>query len=487
MDSSRARAVLQGILDRRETALERDERDALVSRGLLTPVDSATRDRWTAGVAELPAVRDRVHELGRAALATPGPTAPAELQRMVATLEELTRWKGTLAPLVWNPPTQEFLLPTLAGRNVLADLTTWQRRLEGRTFPDFLREMDGYRAGLFHTTARASAIYQGLLWAEQTREDYGIPVPTELVVTQVDLRFASMILAKRPIDPRLLVSAFQSFQYDTNWGSLNKVDRLIGSAILASLPWDPATVRNAFERLRIQLADHGIAPEDRIIAAASLADVPVVAWAEIMVRIDSLRKARPALNALLVSALARSPYEPPEALDRFDAAMSGLASHGYRDGIHIEAAASLLAAAPMSRETMVDRFTHIAPHLAGVFDPPHAATAMIATNPLEPLEAIEVFRDSLGAVTRSGFYDLTLEIEELALIMSYGVAPLGLGYVGANLAPGAPVQPLPPTPVERPPALGSSWYVWHGHYVFRPIVWHISTHPVHVHTVAAFG
>jgi hypothetical protein len=31
------------------------------------------------------------------------------------------------------------------------------------------------------------------------------------------------------------------------------------------------------------------------------------------------------------------------------------------------------------------------------------------------------------------------------------------------------------------------WYAWHGHYVYRPIGWYIATHPMHVHTVAAFG
>src|SRR5207247_2375709 len=223
-------------------------------------------------VAGLAALRDRVREMSRVALATPGPVAPPELQQMVASLEELTRQKTNLETLVWNAPTQEYLLPTLAGRNVLADLTTWQRRLEGRTFPDFLREMYDYRAAIVGAVSRASAIQGGLLWDEETRD--AEETPLELSFTNVDFRFAAMILAKRAINPSLLVSAFQMFHHDTNWGSLNKVDRLIGSAILASLPWDPAYVRNAFERLRVELEYHGVQPEDRILAAASLADLP---------------------------------------------------------------------------------------------------------------------------------------------------------------------------------------------------------------------
>ena len=52
--------------------------------------------------------------------------------------------------------------------------------------------------------------------------------------------------------------------------------------------------------------------------------------------------------------------------------------------------------------------------------------------------------------------------------------------------PSAPVQPVPPAAVQAP-LLGTSWYVWHGYWVYRPIGWYIATHPVHVHTVAAFG
>ena len=486
MDSERVRMILQGVRDRAEASIGREERDALITQGLLNPIDAATRDRWVAAVASLPSLRDRVRELGRIALATPGPTAPPELRQSVAALEELTRQKSSLESLVWNPPTQEYLLSTLAGRTVLEDLTVWRTRLTGRAFADFVQEMDQYRSGLFQTTARASQVYRGLLFDEQTRWDE--EVPSELLLTNVDLRFASMILAKRPIDPALLVRAFQSFHYDTNWGSLNKVDRLIGSAILASMPGDPGWVRLAFERLRIQLASHGIVPEDRILVGASLADIPEAAWGEVLARIDAIRRERSTLNAILVSALARSPYEPPEALDRFAQALSGLASRGFKDGIHVEAAAALLAAGSIPKETMVDRFAAVETHLAGLFNPPYAPSAMVATNPLEPTEAIDVFRDCIGVVTRTNFYDLTLEIEELALILSYGVAPLGLGYLAANLPAGAPPQPAPAIVRQAPVSVpGTWWYVWHGHYVYRPIFWYIATHPVHVHTVAAFG
>src|SRR5207244_12039020 len=87
--------------------------------------------------------------------------------------------------------------------------------------------------------------------------------------TTVALRFASIILAKRSLDPSLLAQSFEFFNMAVNWGSWNKEDRLVGSTVLASLPGNLQTVRTDFERLRIALESHGILPEDRIFAARS--------------------------------------------------------------------------------------------------------------------------------------------------------------------------------------------------------------------------
>src|SRR6266545_1640380 len=467
MDSGRVREILQALADHREVSVSADERAALVSEGLLGPVDPATRDRWTAAVTGLLPLRDRVRELSRQALATPGPTAPPELQKMISDLEEITRQKTSLDALVWNGPTQEYFRLTLPGKGVLEDLSTWQKRLEGRSFEDFQREMAGYREGLLQTITRADAVYRSLELSEEMRADdevtFGSPFTT------VDLRFASMVLAKRPLDPTLLARFFEFYNTDVNWGSWNKEDRLVGSTVLASLPGDVGPVRANFEQIRFRLESHGILPEDRIFAAASMADLDPNSWDSVFARLDGIRRSRPALNALLVSALARSPYSVEEALGRFDAAMSGMAARGYRDGLHIEAAASILAAS----------------HLAGVFDPPYAPSAMLAVSPLEPMEAIDVFRDCIGAITRRGFFELTLEIEDLALLLSYGVAPLGLAYLAANLPPAA--VPQAAAALVAAPLIAPSWYVWHTYWVYRPLGRYIATHPVHIHTIAGFG
>lgn len=486
MDGDRARAILSGIEGHQEVSATPEERDALVGQGLVKRVDPATRDQWTAAVANLASLRDRVRDLSRQALATPGPDAPPELRKMIADLEELTRQKSALDALVWNGPTQDYLQVTMPGRNVMEDLSTWQSRLGGRDLDGFRKEMDGYRSGLADLVTRARNIHNGLVLDEESRvsESYA---DTTSPYTPVDFRFAATILAKRTIDPYLVVRAFQWFNHDTSWGSFSKEDHLVASAILASLPADPIAVRNSFERLRIQLEYHGIMPEDRIIVAASLADLHESWWPQVFSRIDDIKRVRPQMNSLLVGALARSPYPVNEALGRFDGALNGMAAKGYKDGIQMQVAATLLAAAQLPQESLVDRFSETLSHVQGTFDPPFAPAAMLAANPLEPHQAVDVFRDCIGAVTRMSFFDLTLEVEELALIMSYGIAPLGAGYLGGGLPAAPPLTPLVPTaaPVFLGPGL--SWYVWHNYYVYRPIGRYIATHPVHIHTVAAFG
>ncbi len=465
--------------------MAKDERDLLVTTGLVRTMDTATRDRWTQDVANLTSLRDRVRDMSREALATPGPDAPPELRQMISNLEQITREKSTLDGLVWNGPTQEYVDVTLTGKSVLEDLTTWQRRLGGRDFPQFQDEMTKYRGQIVELVNRASVIDRFLILDEQSRIDETSAGPS--AITNVDARFASAILSKRGINPGMIVSEFQWFNYGVNWGSYSPEDRLLASAILASLPWDPTIVRNVFERLRIGLQYHGVMPEDRVIVAASLADLQEGWWDQVFSRIDDIKKRRPALNSLLVAALARSPYSVDETMARFDAALAAMAAKGFQGGTQTEVAASLLAASQVPREAMVDRFSFTLARVQGAFDPPFAPAAMLATSPLEPNEAVDVFRDCLGTVTRLSFFDLTLEIEELALIFSYGLAPLGMGYLGGNLPPGAP---LPPAAVAAAPAalgLGLSWYVWHNYWVYRPIGRYIATHPVHVHTVAAFG
>lgn len=487
MDSDRTCAILAAIEGHREIAATKEERSALLGLGLIRSVDSATHDAWTAAVAGLPSLRDRVRDLSRQALATPGPEAPPELRTMIGDLEELSRRKTALDALVWNGPTQEYLYATMPGRAVLEDLKTWQARLTGLDLDAFRAEMDRYRAGLAELVGRAQRVHSNLVLDEESR----VPdmIADAAPYTSVDFRFASMILAKRTLDPYLLVRAFQWFNHDTSWGSFSKEDHLVASAILASLPADPAAVRSSFERLRIQLSYHGILPEDRVIVAASLADLHESWWPEVFSRIEAIKRERPPMNSILVAALARSPYPVDEALSRFDATRSGMSGKGFKDGVQMDVAATLLASAQLPREELVDRFTATLAHVQSAFDPPFAPAAMLAASPLEPPQAVDVFRDCIGTVTRMSFFDLTLEIEELALIMSYGVAPLASGYLAAGLPDAPPLTPLAPAVAAAPVLFGPglSWYVWHNYFVYRPIGRYIATHPVHIHTVAAFG
>src|SRR5947208_11765459 len=91
-----------------------------------------------------------------------------------------------------------------------------------------------------------------------------------------------------------------------------------------------------------------------------MADLDPSWWDLVFSRIDEIHRRRPPLNAILLSALARSSYSVDEALARFDAALAGMATRGYKDGLAVEAAASILASAPIEAGAMVDRFAFVA-------------------------------------------------------------------------------------------------------------------------------
>src|SRR3989442_12463201 len=366
-----------------------DERRLFVDQGILSPVDVATRDGWLSATATLPTLRDRVRELSRQALATPGPTAPPELQQMIQELEEIAGQKTSVDSLVWNGPTQEYVKPTLLGRSVLEDLSTWQKHLEGRSFEQFQEDLSTYRGRLFDTIQRADLTYRGLVLTEQMRADNDVTFGDPF--TTVDLRFASIVLAKRSFEPTLLAPSFEFFNMSVNWGSWNKEDRLVGSTVLASLPGDLQTVRTNFERLRIVLESHGILPEDRIFAAAAVADLDPSWWDLVFSRIDEIHRRRPPLNAILLSALARSSYSVDVALARFDAALAGMTDRGYKDGLVVEAAASILASAPSEAPGTVRRLSFLSSHPPRLRYPPPAPSGMPSSSPLLPFSAVHPF------------------------------------------------------------------------------------------------
>jgi hypothetical protein len=484
MNSRRAAELLEAMASHRAPAMSSEELAALAGAGLVVSYDRGPRDTLVSQAGRLPGVTERVRELSRAVHGWTNGTgavvpsrspsgARDELRAAINELEGLTRAQALLDSLVWNDATESFCCLTLEGRQGLADLHNWGVRLGDLSFEEFRARLGTYRGSLSGAVGRADMILQAMLTMDL------MEVNPEF--TRADLRLASIALTSQPDDRFRVVNEFAHILSSPIWQGARREDWLVGAVALAALPGDASAAMERFQRTRAGLARHGIVPDEELVVAAAFVDLPVEHIGTAMARLAALRGARPGMGPVVLSGLARSGHTVEDAARRVDEITAGLARLGFADGEQMGAAGSILAASALPVDQAVERFRAVAGRLPGAFYSPLVAGAMLATSPLEPMEAVETLEECIGAVTRANFFDLTMEIESLALILAYVVGPVDLR---------ASVSGVPPPLLAAPPihaAPASVWLVPHNVWVYRPIVRYIASHPAHVHTIAGFA
>ena len=391
-------------------------------------------------------------------------------QRDITRLEELTQKRATLDALVWLPTPESFAYLTLAGRRALADLATWRARFGGLSLTEFQAQMDRTRQGFEAIVRRGMGIMKDLELADP-------------LAALTELRGPALILAKRGVLLADVESAYRVCLRAVRGARTEREGGLV-AAILAS----EENVKEALDRFkdaREGLAYRHLAASEDALTAAAILDAPRELWPLVFSNMDSLRKMIPDLDWLSLASLARSVYPPIEASGRYEAAMHDFGGRGYHDGEQLRAAGATLAVFPQPVDGLCERYARHVAQLAGMFDPPFIAAAMLATSPLEPPEAPDVLKEAMGVVTRENFFDGTLEIPGLALLIVHGTGPEAVRFPAE---PEAPVPPSAPTPMPpRSPVRDSLWYLWHGRWVYRPMWRYLRVHPLHVHTVPHFG
>ena len=487
MQSRRVAEILEALKAGKPPAMSHEELTVLTGGNLVRSFDRPTRDRLASEAERLVELTGRVQELSRAVHgwsdgtgvflgasgAYAGPGVREELRSAMNDLEELTRARAVVESLVWNDASESFCFLTLEGRRALADLRNWGARAGDLPHDEFRERLRNYRASLGNAIGRADTILRSL---------YGWNLLDAMPdFTRADLRLASIALTARPGDAFQAARDFASVFTSPAWQGTRREDHLVGAVVLAGLPGDAAAAMQVFQQTRYALAQRGILPDDTMVVAAALADLPDPDRANAMTRLVDLRTARPAVSPAILAGLARPAFPLEEALRRLEDTSAGLGRLGYADGEQAWAASAILAASPWPFDTALERFHEIAGRLPGAFYSPLVAGALLSTSLLEPTEAVESLEESIGAVTRANFFDLTVEIESLALILSHVVAPLDFHSALAGVPPPM-LAPLPPQVVPV-----STWFVPHNLWVYRPVVRYIASHPAHVHTIAGFG
>lgn len=473
MNADRTIAILRALHVREPVTATSEEVAVLERMGLLRTATRDARAALETTVAPLPSLAEQARAVARSRHAAAGPLSGfgpgggTPLREITSRIEQLTRLRASLDALVWSDAVERYLEITLEGRRTLTDLAVWRPRVGDLPLEAFLEQMAGLRRGLESTIRRADAIVR--------------VAAQELPYMAPDLRTAALILARESQDPLRTATTFVRIHRSADWRGAPPGDSLLAAALLATVPVPEAQVLTTFQQAWMELLAHDPYPEMQPVIAASLAELSPEDRGRALGRLVAIRPNVSTRQPLALLALASSPYTVEEAWARYKTAQEALMDQGIPGGDGLDAAAAILTTSPMLVPVLAERVGRLLVHLRGVFDPPVAPAAMLAWGPLEPNESIELFKEAVGAVSRTSFFDVTLEIEDLALLLVYGSGPEMARFSLSGIPP-------PPVPLVEPVLLRPAvWYAYHDLWIHRGRMTYLRSHPAHIHTVPYFG
>lgn len=500
MQVPRANELLQGLSNRSGYAGTPAETGDLAADGLVEAYRPEQQADLAAARGQLSQVAARVRELRRAADATHGPRVPssgdtlppvgphAELLQQLETLESLSRQVATLDALVPDA-TGGYLRLTTAGRRAVTKLSVWQSRFAAVDLTAFLDALDQTDEALKSAIQRAKQIFGAL---ENREEAVAWQQPGGLANTgpEVDAssrtqtRGVALALVKTPRDASGLLEEYIGTSQQLGQDGLETADRELVAGMLVAGPFGGGGGLTRFRALRDSIAGAlgtSAVPRQSALAAAVLSDLPATVDGWIGTRFAQVSQGIAIADSgpLELGILTRAPYAVPVVLTRFATAMEMLGKAGYNADLGASTAAALLAASPHPVDRFGPRFAYLDARLHDIVGTP-AAPAMLAATPLAPEEAWDFFQATVAAITRGSYFDVTSEIDYLALILGVDPGP----FLTSAMSPGAviPVAEVPPSA-----SLANASYFAYQQRVFPTYVFWAAAHPVHFHAVPAFG
>jgi hypothetical protein len=492
MLSSRASEILRTLEQRQSPTATPEEVGELQQSGAVTPVDPADYQALQGSATRLEDATRRVRELRRQldqqrgpkvslprGTESPGNGLRAELQQATAELEELGRSRAALDASVHNPATGGYLRPTLAGRRMASELAAWGGRMGQLPFGEFLEQIAEVRQRLTSVVGAARSIYD----AFQAQAEAG--TGAAMAYSGPPVRAAAVVLAKTPDAGAATTSVFRQEYLGEAAAVADPADRYLvttlttasGHALTGELLGVHAALTNR------GLAEAFASDTATWLVASALVDLPASTLPVVVERIVWLTQALRGLGGFGAAAMARSPYPVEELPARYSAALEVLSAHGFAGGEPIPSAAALLAASPHATPILGERFAALLTQLADVFEPPMLPTALLTALPLEPSEAVHLFHLAVATITRGGFFDATVEIDYLAILLMYGEGPRVLASPGAGVALSGVA---PPGPLLTP-EVGRVWMLYNNYWAMRQLAAYTLTHPIHIHSVPVFG
>ncbi len=470
------------------------ETQELSAAGLVAALDVAARARLADQANQASAIAARVRAL-RAALdqragpkPDPDPLAMpvdrdpvrAELVSLTQQLELVAGAQSVVAGLV-EDGSGGGLRITLNGRQTLGELDAWRSGIPVQPLDTFLASLRQFRETMDALVVRAQRLTAFLAGAFQA------PLGSSL------FRGPALLLAKRGPSTDETAGRFEQALAHVAPLQLLQDDTILVASLLALSSAPPADVESVFDQFHAGLGGRfvGISDNptrDACLVSATLSDLPAGRVADVLLRFDQLKQQVPDPHALPLAALTRAPYAVPDTVARYAAAQGVLQRAGYGAGDATNAAAALLASSMHPPAAYPDRFSYLDGRLREVFEPAGLAAALLATAPYPPSTAYHVYDLGIGTITRNSFFDVTAEIDYLALLLVYGMGPLAapVAQAAAGFTPGTTVSAVAGGAAGGGMAVGI-WPMYHRVYMVPMYTRFVTTHPVHFHAVPVFG
>lgn len=501
MNVPRAQELLTAASNGSGYTASRDETLELVQARLLEPHPAVQHDQLAARAGQLDPVVARVRELRRALDQVRGPKVPAlvlglpppddklraELLAQMQQMAELSR-EATLLKAMVPDGGGDFVLVSPEGRRVLSKLSVWAPRYSAASLSEFVGALLFTDNQLKTVLTRATILVQSVIAEESAVAQAWFPsadgdeqAPNLMIDqgTRTQARGIALTLAKPDRSPSDLYADFVSTSEQVGQLGVPRGEVDVVSAVLMNSPAGSAASLGRFRTVQSIVA-RAMAPSPATaLPSAILSDLPDTADSWLGTRLSQIIAGVPNIGTSEYAILARSPYQVNVVLQRYGAASDTIRRLGYPLDASGVTAAVLLAVSPHPVDRFLPRMSFLDDHLREVIASP-AAAAILAANPLSPEEAWDFFQGAVGAVTRSGFFDVTAEIDYLALILSLDPGPfLSSALPSGTFVPGVDLPP--------PASLQASAFVaYHTQVYPRFIVWS-AAHPVHFHSVPAFG
>jgi hypothetical protein len=490
---NRAYEILESLRLHENVGIAQEEQDELLASHLINVYTESDHEDMKNASREVDSLTQNVRDLSRQLSADTGPISTGRLkprrrgtdalrekyQFALAKLEEAVGKKTVFDVLVFNSPTRSYISLALVGRKAITDMKAWRSRFGDEELSAFIGRMVSMRSSMESAVNGANVLV----------DKFMSPRPGMI---KPELRGPALIASQAGVDADEFEGVFANTPESDGLEEEDypEEDELFRTTFLTSETGGEDYLTSKFYDARASIRGTDLESGNMSLKAAAIADLPADKKEVMLERMKWLKTNMTLPDENDTAWLAQSNYPTDLVKKRYDDLNSAVVALGYQENSDLRTACAIMAGSAQPVDVLTSRFETLVNQLKYVFDSTYVAAAMLASNPLEPDEAMHVFKEAVGVISRANYFDDAGEVENLALLLT--------NRYDANAQP-VPIFPQRATQMQAQAAPSEEeqrkkrttpwyyWYYWHNRYYGRPMYWSYRMHPGHMHTVPHFG